>query len=137
MIRVLRASGSTGDRRVCTIVSVSYLAQARVLTLDQLRIASGHRYPCSAVLLGLLDQVRTFLFVHVDPRAYRRMTISQTTKPREWKTGLCWSFIGADARIRTADPFITSEVLYQLSYVGGERDCSREPASGLLSGQQS
>ena len=27
----------------------------------------------------------------------------------------------ADARIRTADPFITSEVLYQLSYVGGER----------------
>src|SRR5262249_2732260 len=25
---------------------------------------------------------------------------------------------GADARIRTADPFITSEVLYQLSYVG-------------------
>src|SRR5207248_219873 len=27
----------------------------------------------------------------------------------------------ADARTRTADPFITSEVLYQLSYVGGER----------------
>ena len=26
----------------------------------------------------------------------------------------------ADARIRTADPFITSEVLYQLSYVGSE-----------------
>ncbi len=25
----------------------------------------------------------------------------------------------ADARTRTADPFITSEVLYQLSYVGG------------------
>ena len=24
----------------------------------------------------------------------------------------------ADARIRTGDPFITSEVLYQLSYVG-------------------
>jgi hypothetical protein len=24
----------------------------------------------------------------------------------------------ADERIRTADPFITSEVLYQLSYVG-------------------
>jgi hypothetical protein len=28
------------------------------------------------------------------------------------------SFSRADARIRTADPFITSEVLYQLSYVG-------------------
>ena len=27
-------------------------------------------------------------------------------------------FLEADARIRTADPFITSEVLYQLSYVG-------------------
>jgi hypothetical protein len=27
----------------------------------------------------------------------------------------------ADARIRTADPFITSEVLYQLSYVGPAR----------------
>ena len=26
----------------------------------------------------------------------------------------------ADARIRTADPFITSEVLYQLSYVGAD-----------------
>ena len=25
----------------------------------------------------------------------------------------------ADAQIRTGDPFITSEVLYQLSYVGG------------------
>ena len=25
----------------------------------------------------------------------------------------------ADARNRTGDPFITSEVLYQLSYVGG------------------
>ena len=26
--------------------------------------------------------------------------------------------VEADARTRTADPFITSEVLYQLSYVG-------------------
>ncbi len=26
----------------------------------------------------------------------------------------------ADERIRTADPFITSEVLYQLSYVGAQ-----------------
>jgi hypothetical protein len=30
----------------------------------------------------------------------------------------------ADARIRTGDPFITSEVLYQLSYVGICRDFS-------------
>ena len=27
----------------------------------------------------------------------------------------------ADARTRTVDPFITSEVLYQLSYVGARR----------------
>ena len=31
-------------------------------------------------------------------------------------TAMDWE---ADARIRTGDPFITSEVLYQLSYVGG------------------
>ncbi len=30
----------------------------------------------------------------------------------------------ADARTRTGDPFITSEVLYQLSYVGGRRMAS-------------
>ena len=28
-------------------------------------------------------------------------------------------FLRADAGTRTPDPFITSEVLYQLSYVGG------------------
>ena len=32
----------------------------------------------------------------------------------------------ADARIRTGDPFITSEVLYQLSYVGIPANCLRE-----------
>ncbi len=31
-------------------------------------------------------------------------------------------FFEADAGTRTPDPFITSEVLYQLSYVGGCRD---------------
>ena len=34
------------------------------------------------------------------------------------KTGGSYNPNEADARIRTADPFITSEVLYQLSYVG-------------------
>ena len=29
----------------------------------------------------------------------------------------------ADARTRTGDPFITSEVLYQLSYVGARASC--------------
>jgi hypothetical protein len=31
------------------------------------------------------------------------------------------SALQADARTRTGDPFITSEVLYQLSYVGSAR----------------
>ncbi len=35
---------------------------------------------------------------------------------RKWP--FCRPFLEADARIRTGDPFITSEVLYQLSYVG-------------------
>jgi hypothetical protein len=38
------------------------------------------------------------------------------------KPAVSSGFRGADARIRTADPFITSEVLYQLSYVGGGRE---------------
>jgi hypothetical protein len=33
--------------------------------------------------------------------------------------GSLWHAPKADAQIRTGDPFITSEVLYQLSYVGG------------------
>jgi hypothetical protein len=33
----------------------------------------------------------------------------------------------ADERIRTADPFITSEVLYQLSYVGAAANASAGP----------
>src|ERR1700722_6141497 len=35
----------------------------------------------------------------------------------------------ADARNRTGDPFITSEVLYQLSYVGGRSRLARPGAS--------
>ncbi len=35
------------------------------------------------------------------------------------KAAVSSGFVRADARTRTADPFITSEVLYQLSYVGG------------------
>src|SRR5215207_4934373 len=37
----------------------------------------------------------------------------------------------ADARIRTGDPFITSEVLYQLSYVGAGRHGSRGGPGGV------
>ena len=34
------------------------------------------------------------------------------------RSGIFGAFGRADARTRTGDPFITSEVLYQLSYVG-------------------
>ena len=43
----------------------------------------------------------------VSPSARRRIIRGQTAWLSE-----------ADARTRTGDPFITSEVLYQLSYVG-------------------
>jgi hypothetical protein len=43
------------------------------------------------------------------------------------------SMLEADARTRTEDPFITSEVLYQLSYVGKKRrDSSRESISASV-----
>jgi hypothetical protein len=38
----------------------------------------------------------------------------------------------ADARTRTGDPFITSEVLYQLSYVGRGLDCTDGDAAPLV-----
>jgi hypothetical protein len=40
-------------------------------------------------------------------------------------------FQEADARTRTGDPFITSEVLYQLSYVGEDAECSAAPMANL------
>src|SRR5205809_5235133 len=44
----------------------------------------------------------------------------------------------ADARTRTGDPFITSEVLYQLSYVGsGPTVAGREPKTGTPTGYES
>ena len=59
---------------------------------------------------------RTFL------RGARRKRIEKALQTRR-----------AAERIRTADPFITSEVLYQLSYGGGAAECSHprvpEPAA--------
>jgi hypothetical protein len=46
-------------------------------------------------------------------------------KPENEKSPLLRAFLRADARIRTGDPFITSEVLYQLSYVGAGAKSSR------------
>jgi hypothetical protein len=53
----------------------------------------------------------------------RRYGHSSSTAKLELKK--CCRSREADARTRTGDPFITSEVLYQLSYVGGGLKCSR------------
>jgi hypothetical protein len=62
------------------------------------------------------------LVPHLVPHA-RSDRQPENEKPR--RSG---AFGGADERIRTADPFITSEVLYQLSYVGAAANAS---AGGL------
>ena len=48
------------------------------------------------------------------------MVLCSPRLPRQQETPIRRDFLDlkADARTRTADPFITSEVLYQLSYVG-------------------
>jgi hypothetical protein len=48
-------------------------------------------------------------------------TVAAAHKPSPGQLSLLDSALDpeADARTRTGDPFITSEVLYQLSYVGG------------------
>ncbi len=57
-----------------------------------------------------------------------------TKKPR-----LSGASARADERIRTADPFITSEVLYQLSYVGKGPNPSgvRAPSRPMSRGRRS
>jgi hypothetical protein len=44
--------------------------------------------------------------------------LDDAPRKRLWATGGPSGCTEADARTRTGDPFITSEVLYQLSYVG-------------------
>ena len=47
---------------------------------------------------------------------------SALQRPAAKHANLQVDHLRADARNRTGDPFITSEVLYQLSYVGVSRD---------------
>jgi integrase len=55
--------------------------------------------------------------VSIVPSLARALTRHRTAKE---KAAICGGFARADGRTRTGDPFITSEVLYQLSYVGGD-----------------
>ena len=59
-----------------------------------------------------VSRLRRLLLPRALPPALAPTTI-RMRNPR-----VCGGFDGADARTRTGDPFITSEVLYQLSYVG-------------------
>jgi hypothetical protein len=55
------------------------------------------------------------------PQASRAHPVAhrpRETAPDNRKAPVSRDFVRADARTRTGDPFITSEVLYQLSYVG-------------------
>jgi hypothetical protein len=54
---------------------------------------------------------RDFRTVETCPRPFTRPRPGSVSRKPAWLTE-------ADARTRTGDPFITSEVLYQLSYVG-------------------
>src|SRR6266852_3679668 len=64
------------------------------------------------------------------PRAHS--TPACVRAAERWLEPAC--FLEADARIRTADPFITSEVLYQLSYVGGARGFYRAGRARSIEG---
>ena len=57
-------------------------------------------------MTGSNDQPRR---IRLEPNIYRRPTGLDSNYRQ---------FLRADARTRTGDPFITSEVLYQLSYAG-------------------
>ena len=51
--------------------------------------------------------------------------VGDSSGPAAWAARLPFpGILKADAGTRTPDPFITSEVLYQLSYVGAGRDAS-------------
>ena len=54
----------------------------------------------------------------VEPRVERRLTTWKRRLARCSERGM-QALRRADEGTRTPDPFITSEVLYQLSYVGG------------------
>ena len=69
------------------------------------------------------------------------VTLVVTLAPRPpWRNpdrASCRAFDEADARTRTGDPFITSEVLYQLSYVGLGDEYSPAFAALSLAGSAS
>ena len=77
---------------------------------------------------------------HADAWPFRPRADSSPVDPDVDPSGLARHFSRADAGTRTPDPFITSEVLYQLSYVGADADASagqlRSPAPAVTSSSE-
>ncbi len=70
----------------------------------------------------------------MDPRSFRRFGTL-------WRMPALAGIVGAHERIRTADPVLTKDVLYRLSYVSAppsskhmERETGFEPATPSLEG---
>ena len=85
--------------------------------------------PDGTYLLLPRREVKLQLFRALPPSGPRRSAQAKTSprhqasnpnrpKTKKKSAFLAGLFYEADARTRTGDPFITSEVLYQLSYVG-------------------
>ena len=113
-----RHSSHTGTRRLVAapravaLVLADSLRRATRGTADG-ELAAG-KPPCARrrVSLEWLEALQT-------ARAARSVADLPTRHPEsDQKDPVCRDFLEADARTRTGDPFITSEVLYQLSYVG-------------------
>ena len=76
---------------------------------------------CESRHYGIDHSLITVLCHRATP-AVTRGQLGRLRRPSTTQGSL--RFAEADARTRTADPFITSEVLYQLSYVGAASQSS-------------
>jgi Polysaccharide biosynthesis protein len=96
----------------------TYIVQAK--DLDERRVSSAF---WTAILIsvvfaaGLAGASHSSVSSLAPPPADRHAFPFRRHEPPRPRTSAATSS-EADARIRTGDPFITSEVLYQLSYVG-------------------
>jgi hypothetical protein len=93
----------------------------RCLILDHLGVVGPrfeqHVWICDGVLVPPLQRLPLAEPVKPWSRSARHPAqVDDSSRTPLWNGKGRWN--EADARIRTGDPFITSEVLYQLSYVG-------------------
>jgi hypothetical protein len=94
------------------------LSRVIVLSIDQLRGVIAANQQLGDLILGAFVARRALLIGLATALRFVGSRLSPDTRPDMRKARNGRPFVRADERIRTADPFITSEVLYQLSYVG-------------------